>query len=47
MWPEVFYIPYATSSLEQIGEIITLSQFEEGCLVENERNIEEYKSILS
>ena len=41
MLPEVFYIPYATSSHEHTGNIITFSQFEEGNLVEKERDSEE------
>ena len=45
--PEVLYIPYAISSHEQTGGIITFSQFEEGDLVENERNLAENESILS
>ena len=43
MWPEVSYILYATSYHEQTGDIITFAQFEEGNLVENERNAEEEK----
>ena len=31
----VLYIPYATSSHEQTGNIITFSQFEEGCFLGN------------
>ena len=42
MKPAVLHIPYATSSNEQTGNIITFSQFEEGNLVENELNAEEY-----
>ena len=38
MRPEVSYIPYATSSHEKNGKIVTFTQFEEGDLVENERN---------
>ena len=30
MRPEVTYTPYATSSKEQTGDIITFAQFEEG-----------------
>ena len=30
MRPEVTYTPYATSSNEQNGDIITFTQFEEG-----------------
>ena len=33
MRPEVTYTPYATSSKEQTGDIITLVQFEEGNLI--------------
>ena len=46
MRPSVWYIPYPTSYYEQSGNIITFAQFEEGGLVENERNAEYYKSIL-
>ena len=46
MIPEVSYIPYATSSHEQTGDIIIFTQFEEGCLVENEHNVSEYDSLL-
>ena len=42
---EVSYILYATSSHEQTGNIITFAQSEEGTLVENECNTEEYASI--
>ena len=41
MPPAVSYITYATSYDEQTGNIITFSQFEEGGLVETERNSEE------
>ena len=37
----ILYIPYATSSNEQTGYIITFSQFEKGNLVENECREEE------
>ena len=37
---------YATSFHEQSSNIITFAQFEEGHIVENEGNIEEYKSIF-
>ena len=47
MQPEVSYIPYTTSSHENTGNILNFAQFEEGGLVENERNVEEYESILS
>ena len=40
MRPEVWYIPYATSSHEKAGNIRTFAQSEEGILVENERNVE-------
>ena len=33
MRPAVSYIPYATSSHEQTGDIITFAQFEEGGLL--------------
>ena len=39
MRPTVSYILYATSSHEQTGNIITFEQFEEGNLLENERNV--------
>ena len=39
------YIPYGTSSHEQNGNIITFAQFEEGGVLENNRNAEENKSI--
>ena len=45
MKPSVSYIPYATPSHEQTGDIIKFSQFEEGNLLENERNAEEDKYI--
>ena len=45
MIPAVLYIPYATSSHEKTGDILTFAHFEEGGLVENERNVEEYESI--
>ena len=37
MRPYVAYIPYATSSREQTGDIITLSQFEEGNVLSETR----------
>ena len=46
MRPKISYITYATSSHEQTGIIINFAQFEEGNVVENERNAEEDKSIL-
>ena len=45
--PEVSFITYTTSSDEQTGNIITLAQFKEGNLAENERNVAEDESILS
>ena len=45
--PSVLHIPYAPSYHEQTGNIITFAQFEEGDLVENERNIVEDESILA
>ena len=33
MRPEVTYTPYATSSKEQTGDVITFTQFEEGNLI--------------
>ena len=36
MQTAVSYIPYATSSHEQTGNIITFSQFEEGNLAETD-----------
>ena len=39
--PAVTYTPYATSSEEQTGDVITFSQFEEGnILTENRHNAE-------
>ena len=43
--PEVLYIPFAISSHEQTGGIITFAQFEERDLVVNERNVSENESI--
>ena len=40
MRPAVSYIPYATSSQEQTGDIITFEQFGGGGVVKNERNAE-------
>ena len=37
----LIYNPYATSYHEKTGYIITFVKFEEGGLVENERNAEE------
>ena len=42
----ISYNTYATSSHEQTGDIITFVQFEERYLVENERSLVEYESIL-
>ena len=39
--PTVSYIPYATSSHEKTGNIITFAHFEEVNLVENKRNVPE------
>ena len=36
--PEVTYSPYATSSKEQTGDVITFAQFEEGGLISETRN---------
>ena len=38
MRPEVTYTPYATSSREQNGDIITFTQFEEGNILTETRN---------
>ena len=38
MRPAVTYTPYATSSKEQTGDIITFAQFEEGDLLSETRN---------
>ena len=38
MRPAVLYIPYATSSKEQTGDIIMFAQFEEGGLLLESRN---------
>ena len=38
MRPEVTYTPYDTYSKEKTGDIITFTQFEEGCLVSETRN---------
>ena len=38
MCPSVTYTPYATSSKEQTGDVITLAQFEEGNLLSETRN---------
>ena len=47
MRPAFSYILYTKSSHEQIDDIITFSQFEEGALVENECDEEEDESILA
>ena len=39
----VLYIPYDAPSYEQTGDMITFAKFEEGNLVENECNAEEYE----
>ena len=46
MQPAVLYIPYARSSHEQTGKIITFAQFEEGNLVGKQCNSEECESTL-
>ena len=38
MRPAVTYTPYATSSREQTGDVITFAQFEEGNLLSETRN---------
>ena len=38
MRPAVTYTPYATSSKEQTGDLITFAQFEEGNLLSETRN---------
>ena len=38
MLPAVRYTPYATSSKEQTGNVITFAQFEEGNLISETRN---------
>ena len=38
MRPAVTYTPYATSSKEQTGDVITFAQFEEGNLLTETRN---------
>ena len=38
MRPTVTYTPYATSSKEQTGDVITFAQFEEGGLLTETRN---------
>ena len=38
MRPAVTYTPYATSSKEQTGNVITFAQFEEGNLISETRN---------
>ena len=38
MCPTVTYTPYATSSKEQTGDVITFAQFEEGNLITETRN---------
>ena len=43
----MLYIPYAASSHDKTGDIITFAQYEEGNLLENKRNSEENKLILA
>ena len=38
MRPEVTYTPYAASSKEQTGDVITFAQFEEGNILTENRN---------
>ena len=38
MRPAVTYTPYATSSKEQTGDVITFTQFEEGTILTETRN---------
>ena len=38
MRPDVMYSPYATSSKEKTGDLITFSQFEEGNILTETRN---------
>ena len=38
MRPEVTYTPYATSSKEQTGDVITFAHFEEGKILTETRN---------
>ena len=38
MRPAVTYTPYATSSKEQTGDVITLAKFEEGGILTETRN---------
>ena len=38
MCPAVMYTPYATSSKEQTGDVITFTQFEEGNILTKTRN---------
>ena len=38
MRPEVTYTPYATSSREQNGDVITFTQFEEGNMLTETRS---------
>ena len=38
MRPAVMYTPYATSSKEQTGDVITFAQFEEGSIWTETRN---------
>ena len=41
MHPAVSFIPYAASSCEKTGNIITFEQFEDKNLAENECNVAE------
>ena len=45
--PAVSHIPHAASSHEQTVNIITFAEFQEGGLLENERNVSEDESILA
>ena len=38
MHPEVTYTPYVTSSKEQTGDVIAFAQFEEGNILNKNRN---------
>ena len=43
--PVLYCIPYSTSFREQTGDIINVSHFENGDLLENKCNLVEYESI--
>ena len=45
MCPSVKYTPCATSLREQTGNIITLSQFEEGDILSETRAVDAYSKI--